>query len=307
MILDGERIKKLLGQAKSEVIICAPFIKLLPFKLILGSVPRSVAVKVVTRWRAAEVALGVSDLEIFDVINDRENSELRLVNELHAKLYVADQKCLAGSANVTGAALGWSNQPNLELLLDVERSDLRIKGLIDRIKDAELATYQIRSALEVEVNEITNPSLEDILFFDEDQLTGAISPWLPQCAAPDKLFKVYQDALTNAVATGTLEDALSDLRALLPPKDLSEQNFVLYIASTLQELPSFQQIISRVPERVSDVKGEQLVAEIKPEMTPLECRRQWIIIRDWISVFMSDRIEVAPESFVVRLKSHKKE
>lgn len=289
------------------MIICAPFIKLVPLKIILGSIPSGVAVKVVTRWRPAEVALGVSDLEIFDVINDREHSKLHLMNELHAKLYVADQACLAGSANVTGAALGWSSQPNLELLLDVERSDPHVKGLIDRIQDAELATHQIRFAIEAEADKIPNPSIEDILSLDDAQLKGALSPWFPRCAAPDKLFKIYQDVKTNTVAAGTLEDALSDLRALLPPKNLNEENFVLYIALTLQRMPSFQQIISRVPERVSDSKGEQLLSEIKPEMTPSECRRQWIIVRDWISAFMSDRIEVAPESFVMRLKSNKRE
>ena len=308
MILDGERIKRLLAQAKYEVIICAPFIKLVPFKIILSCISVGVRVKVFTRWKPVEVALGVSDLEIFDVINIRENSELRLVDELHAKLYVADEACLAGSANLTGAALGWSNQPNLELLLEADRSNQNIKSLIDRIQDSELATHQIRSMVEAEAeaSNIKYPFLEEINSIDESKLMGAISLWLPQCAAPDKLYRIYKNANINTVTEGTLADAKSDLNALLPPRNLNEEDFVFYIALTLQKLPSFKLIFERIPERVNDTLGEQLVSKIKPEMIPSEHKKQWIIVRDWIYVFMSDHIEVAPENFVLRLKPNRR-
>jgi hypothetical protein len=304
MILDGERIKALVAQAKSEVIIFAPFIKTVPLKLILGAVPNGVPVRVITRWRALEVALGVSDLEVFDVINDRENTELRLIDELHAKLFVADDKCLAGSANVTAAALGWSKTPNLELLLDAGRENPYIEALISRIQGAELATYQLRASVEEEAKQVSNPQIEDFLALDEDQLKAAVRPWLPKCAAPDKLFLVYKDPTANLMAGGTRDDASSDLLALLPPKNLTKSEFVSYIGETIQRLPAFQQVVSKVPERVNDAHGQRIISEIRSDLSSSECNKQWIIVRDWISIFLSERIEVAPESFVVRLKPH---
>lgn len=260
--------------------------------------------RVVTRWRAVEVALGVSDLAVFDVVNDRENTELFLIDELHAKLFVADNFCLAGSANVTAAALGWSKSPNLELLLDVARDDPYVQALMVRFEKADLATQQLRLEIEEEAKAIKAPNLDDGSELDEDQLKRASNPWLPACAAPDKLYAVYRDPHTKQMAGGTRDDAVADLLALIPPPNLNDRDFNAHVADTMQKLPAFQQILSKVPERVNDAQGEQLIAEIRSDLSHTECKKQWTIVRDWISVFLADRIEVAPESFVVRLKPH---
>lgn len=304
MILDGERIKALVTGAQDEVVICAPFIKLAPFKVIMSAISVGVPVRVVTRWRAVEVALGVSDLAVFDVVNDRENTELFLIDELHAKLFVADNFCLAGSANVTAAALGWSKSPNLELLLDVARDDPYVQALMVRFEKADLATQQLRLEIEEEAKAIKAPNLDDGSELDEDQLKRASNPWLPACAAPDKLYAVYRDPHTKQMAGGTRDDAVADLLALIPPPNLNDRDFNAHVADTMQKLPAFQQILSKVPERVNDAQGEQLIAEIRSDLSHTECKKQWTIVRDWISVFLADRIEVAPESFVVRLKPH---
>lgn len=305
MILDGERIKALVAKAKSEVIICAPFIKFAPFKLILGSVPLGVPVHVATRWRAIEVALGVSDPAIIDIVNDRENTDLKLIDELHAKLFVADQDCLAGSANVTSAALGWSSSPNLELLLDVSRDNAHVRALIARIDKADLATQQRRLFVEEEAKKISAPILDDRSVLGDDcRFERALQPWLPSCAAPDRLFAVYQTHDTKQVTEGTREDALADMLALGLPPRLSEEEFNSFVAETIQDLPAFQKILSKVPQRVSDADGEQLISEIRDDLSQPECKKQWNIVRDWIRVFLASQIEVAPESFVVRLKPH---
>lgn len=94
MISDGERLKSLLEHAEERVLLCAPFIKAKVLQAILSVVSASVPVRIVTRWRASEIAAGVSDLEVFEVSNMRPNTELALLDDVHAKLYLADDKCL---------------------------------------------------------------------------------------------------------------------------------------------------------------------------------------------------------------------
>ena len=44
--------------------------------------------------------------------------------------------------------------------------------------------------------------------------------------------------------------------------------------------------------------------ESRPELESQDAERQWRIVRDWITVFFADKFEVAPESFITRLKPH---
>lgn len=305
MIIDGERLKELLRTAEKEAIICAPFIKVAPLKILLDQIDADVKITVCTRWRADEVAAGVSDLGVFDVLNERENATLTLLDELHAKLFAADQQCLAGSANVTGAALGWSAHPNVELMVAAERRDLDVQQLLSRLERATPATFQMKEAIEKEAAKIQRPNLPESEELEGEQSSWA-TPWLPQCAAPDKLFRVYQDPATDAVTPGTREDALSDLNALVPPQGLSKDEFNEYIEATLRRLPSVKTITQKIPERVNDQQGAELVGEINPGMSDAAKRKQWAILRDWFREFFANSVEVAPESYVVRLKPSQK-
>lgn len=302
MLVDGERIKALVANASREVILCAPFIKVGPLRALLEVVQEGVAISVCTRWRPVEVAAGVSDLEIFEVINALENAELRLLNELHAKLFVADNRCLVGSANITGAALGWSDKPNVELVVAIERADPSVQQLLKRLVLSNVASYEQKCAVEAEAKEIKVPT-SMVESMKGSELTAEVAGrWFPVCAAPDKLYRVYRDPQTDAVVEGTREDAVADLTALGPPKGLSELEFNRFIADILRQFPAIQEIFDKVPERLNDERGAELLREIKGGTSEAESRKQWAIVRDWIRVFFEDEFEVAPERYVVRLK-----
>ena len=145
----GSRIENLLGKAKSEVYLCSPFIKEKVLRRLFKKIPKNVPIVVFTRWRPDEVARGVSDLEVFDLAKKRPKTKLRLLDELHAKLYVADKRCLVGSANLTDMALGWRDRSNLEILVPARRSDKPIKSLLTQLKQsARKATLELREYIE---------------------------------------------------------------------------------------------------------------------------------------------------------------
>src|SRR4051812_46006665 len=114
MPLLARELDALCSNARDELVLVAPFIKQAVLMRLLDATASSVAVRVVTRWSPQEIKSGVSDLEVWDVINARSGAVLLLRADLHAKYYRADMSCLVGSANLTHAALGLATVPNLE-------------------------------------------------------------------------------------------------------------------------------------------------------------------------------------------------
>lgn len=304
MIIDGERIRELVTGAKREVILCAPFIKAKVIGIILAAVPQAVPVRIVTRWRPAEVAAGLSDLEVFDIAKERPHTEVSLLHSLHAKLYLADNDCLVGSANLTAMALGWCENPNLEILLASQRSDPDVARLLERLETATPATFQIRSEIEKKAADIHAPVLDEAQEVLPDSVERLSVPWLPRCAAPERLFTVYQNRQTTVVVEGTRADAIADLDDLLPPQGLGREAFTAHISRSLYQFPSFRRILDNIPARLTDAQGAAIIAKLRPNQPQADLQKQWHIVREWIGEFFKDRFEVAPESYVVRLKSH---
>lgn len=302
MIADGERLKSLVHSARRHVVLCAPFIKAGVLRGVLSGIDQGVAVWIVTRWRAAEVACGVSDLEVFELANERQNTKLTLLDDLHAKLYLADEKGFAGSANLTAAALGWAERSNVELLLPVERSDEAVACLLRRLEHAEPATYAMRSSIEAEAAALSVEPLDEGQDVQDDVDAVHSQAWLPKCAAPGRLRSIYEDKETTAVAEGTKEDGLADLRDLHIPSGLPTFDFEEVVRDTLLFMPAFRRIIDRIPQGLTDSAGVAIVREVRPDLSQSNAELQWRIVRDWVAEFFHDKFEVAPESFVTRLR-----
>lgn len=298
-MVEGERLKALLAPARRRVVLCAPFMKAKVVETLLSVVADDVMVRLVTRWRAVEVAAGVSDLGVFDVANRRARTELLLLNDLHAKLFVADDHCLVGSANLTGAALGWSEFSNVELLVSVSAQNEHVAVLLQQLEAAEPATLAMRSEIEREAAALDGGTwAEGSPVTAEDRSRG----WLPRCAAPDRLFDIYENPDTLRVAAEPRQDGLEDLKDLRIPPGLSRERFVDAVAAALRRVPSIARILEEVPSVIRDNRGAELVEGGGPGGGRDEAALQWRIMRDWIGVFFADEFEVAPESFVTRLK-----
>lgn len=303
MIVDGERLKELGNGARHRVLLCAPFIKVRVLRTILSGIKDDVSVQIVTRWRASEVASGVSDLEVFELANERANTKLALLDDLHAKLYLADDKGLAGSANLTATALGWADRRNVELLLPVSRSDEDVARLLLRLESAEPATYTVRSEIEAQAAELNVGRLDEGQDVSDDMDAAREQAWLPSCAAPWKLWAIYEDVETTAVVGGTKEDGLADLRDLHIPSGLSSSEFKETVRDTLLLMPGVRRIIDHISQGLKDSAAIAIVTEVRPDLSQNSAALQWRIVRDWIAEFFGDEFEVAPESFVTRLRS----
>lgn len=295
---DGDRLVEHLAAATQNVLICAPFIKAGVLTRLLEAIPSPVPVRVVTRWLPAEIAVGVSDLEVFDVVAARNGTRLDLLDRLHAKIYVADSVALVGSANLTGAALGWSDKPNLELLTTLAATGEAIRQFLDQLAEARPATIEERDRLRNLAVELDVPELNLV---SDAATTASAVLWLPRLAAPARLFQAYMPQSRDRLAASVLEAALSDIDALGISAGLPEPAFRQAVADAFERMPAVQRLLAAAADDLRDADGADIIRQM-PVARDLDAEQQWLIVREWMTGFLGDRYEIAPASFVVRLK-----
>ena len=79
--------------------------------------------------------------EIVDLLEARGHYSLSLVDRLHAKIYIAGDRCLAGSPNVTFAGLGGGNSDeNIEVLVETTVDDPAVVATLDAVSKGRTAS-----------------------------------------------------------------------------------------------------------------------------------------------------------------------
>jgi hypothetical protein len=294
---DGDLLVAHVARAKRNVLLCAPFIKLGVAKRLLAAVGPDVAVEIVTRWHAEEVAAGVSDLAVFDLVASRPGASMRLLDNLHAKLYAADDQLLAGSANLTATALGWCDDPNLELLMPVPADAEAVLRCRTALAAARLATAEERAAIQAVVDGLQRPPLPDSRAVD-DAMAG---PWLPKLAAPERLFAAYVPSARDRLTSSAIEAADHDLQALAIVPGLAEPAFRNQVAERFSTMPAVATILTAAQRDLSDTAAVDLI-ETLVGSSDMSSTARWQIVRDWLTYFLRDKYEIAPQSYVTRLR-----
>jgi len=252
----GDRVIELLGKATDTAVLVAPFIRVDALRRLLESIPPDVQIRCVTRWRPEELAMGVSDLEVFTLLTETPGASLQICHPLHAKLFSADSTCLVGSANISRSALGWSRYPALELLVESTLDEPAVKVLLASIDASSTFATQVLYEEMLSVVESLPPTKGDQRF---DGLDGpaAARPWLPHCKAPHDLFLIYQGAYSGT-SQHAAADGLRDLEYLDLPTGLSEQHFGELVRLRLALPPVFSALSMGDPaveERISKHPG----------------------------------------------------
>jgi hypothetical protein len=294
---DGDLLLVHLAQARKNVLLCAPFIKRRVIERLFAAIRSGVAIEIVTRWRPEEVAAGVSDLDVFDVASSRPRTTLRLLDNLHAKLYLSDDNLLAGSANLTATALGWCTDPNLELLAEIPADSDAVMRCLAGLAAARLATSEERATIQAQVDAMPlwpGQQGESVV----DAFSGV---WLPRLAAPDRLFTAYVPATRDRLTSSTIEAADHDLSALAISPNLSEGAFRSQVADRLSTMPAVSRLLSEAKNDLSDSVAVQLI-ETLVEHADMSATARWQVVRDWLTYFLRETVEIAPQTFVTRLR-----
>lgn len=292
---EGDLLVAHVAQAQSRVLLCAPFIKAGVLRHLLGAIRPGIAVDVVTRWDPHEVGSGVSDLEVFDLLASRPGATLRLLDTLHAKIYLADDLALAGSANLTAKALGWCAQANVEILVPTDIADPSIAACLAALGTSRLATSSERDLIAAEASAIAISRLPEA----EEVVPALAAIWFPKLGDPRRLYPVYAGLHLDRMMSSTIEAARHDLSALGIAEGLTEAEFHGTAGHAFAAMPAIGRLLALVESDLPDDEAMALVAET-PMSDGMPPDQQWLVIREWMAHFLSDRIEVAPQSFVTR-------
>lgn len=294
MLSSGEKLLELFAGATREVVIVAPFVKRAALARLLAAIPTKIrTITCVTRWRPEEVAAGVSDLDVFDLLKAQPAARLHIHPLLHAKLFRADDRCLIGSANVTHRALGWVVPANLELMIEAPADSVEVEKFEEQLLSASFeASEQLKSEMAQAAQAIAAAGeLPRLLnaegLDDDDDPTFPADGWLPLCTRPDRLYQIYSGQGVDRLVGWTLEAGRRDIRSLRIPAGLSRVTFYQFVAASLQQAPLIQRIYRAAVNAISLDVGKNLVASsVDEQYRVYSPEEHWNTLRAWLLFFL---------------------
>ena len=277
----GSRIRALFENTEDDVSIIAPFIKIDALRSLLEVFPSGTHLRCVTRWLPKEVAAGVSDPEILDVLEKRGNFSLTLVDRLHAKLYIAGDRCLVGSANVTLAGLGeGGDSNNIEILVDTTIDDLGVAETLEKISKTERpATRAIAQIAR---------RLADSLSTSASSTAVIEISWSPVSRRPQDAYLFYTQPPSGytKAADRTLLDDLA--KANLQP-GLEEDEFRSAIRSLLQTIPIAESFLNTTEDTtLTFADSHSYFKEIAGDQC--SANELWLAFVEWMAYFFNDQV-----------------
>ena len=302
----GVVVTELLASAERDVRIVAPFIRSAALERLLAAVPKGVETTVVTRWRPLDILAGASDLGVFEVAKTR-NVRLLLRHDLHAKLFVADERCLVGSANVTATALGWREPTNLELLATVNRQTPEIRDfettLFATVIPATVAERDQMIALVDRLRNRLGPQAE-LLAATEDVPSLIPPTWVPRVSNPEDLYAVYCGEL-DAASRNTRPTMLEELALLGMAPGMLEGEFRNQVALAIAQAPVVKEALLLIDETgdVTEAEFDDLLNRLQADRPVGAIADSLIVLQRWLSHFMPENYETTQESIrLIRAK-----
>lgn len=286
MAVLGEKLVRLISGADQDCLLVAPYIKRSVMHRLLDVLAPTCPVRVVTRWRLDEIALGVSDLEVWLELVERGHFELWLQPSLHAKYYRADDCVAFGSANLTNLALGWSRNSNLEILHEIgdnygDRHAFEKALFLNATRVNETLYNEFVTAMEAFPPSSIRPNRTD-----NPDKSHTLSQWRPRLRFPEDLFKYYAGDKHKDLSTSAKELAAVELTVLNPPPNLSEKQFQRWIAVEILQSAEFQEIERFVSPSRRFGEMKRFLADRGAE----EPGRDWQTWMRWIMHFLPQRL-----------------
>ena len=277
----GTRIRALFENAEGGVAVIAPFIKTDALRSLLEVIPPGSHIRCVSRWLPREIAAGVSDPEILDLLEARGNFSLSLVDRLHAKLYIAGDRCLAGSANVTLAGLGeGGDYSNIEILVETTIDDPGIASTLEEIAQAERpATRSMAQTARLLADNLAN------------SVTSAASPeapWFPGSRRPERAYQFYAQPTSGYVGAAD-RVLLADLASSNLQPGLEEDEFQTAIRSLLSAIPIAETLLEASDDTtLTRADASSYLETIASE--DFSGNDLWKAFVNWMAYFFPDQI-----------------
>ena len=247
-------------------------------------------------WRPVDLLAGASDLGVYDLAKSR-GVALYLRNDLHAKFFAADDRCLIGSANVTLTALGWKTPANLELLTPAARAADHIVEFEEMLLAGSVrATAEQRGRLEELLERLERlPTAASEI--EEETAMGVLPPsWVPRARNPEELYLVYSG--DSDIGRTTLRTIQEDLAQLGTIPGMDEGRFRAWVAATINQTPLVSRVIQCIEEKgeVTESTLNDLLVEIGADINEYRPRDVLGVLQRWLTYFLPTQYETARDS-----------
>ena len=304
IILPGDALLDIVRAVRDHLVIVAPYIKTAALQKVIDEVSNGPAsLTCITRWLPEDIAAGVCDLDILDVIEGFSGGKLLVHPHLHAKYYRGDSRCLVGSANLTSRGLGWTTPANVELLIELPAdSDSLLEWEIALFDAAIPATQELQENIRREADRLLAsgalPQPPEVGQSTNDE--ALTSQWVPLCPTPEHLWSVYLGQGPDKMVTSAWEAAQKDLASLSVPKGLTKNLFESYITNIFKQMPVIAEIDGLASNGVSDSQAQMFLEDRLGEAAPYPVDMTWRVIKTWFTYFLQQayRLEVEQEVLV---------
>ena len=266
-----------------ELFIAAPYIKADALVRVLADVSLTTTLVCVTRWEPHDLSVGASDTKCRTIVTERGGS-FRLHPSLHAKYYRIDDVVLIGSANLTASAMGWSAQPNLEILCragdDFDACAFQqalLKGARE-ISDEEFSRWEaiVRMKPQGEASVAGNQPLLDL--------------WRPSTRDPRNLELAYQGREDDIASLDEQQAARRDIQALLFPPGLTDKEVQAWAATCLLASPFANSVIRH--QNMDSPSASRLLGETY-HLTVTLARRDMETVQNWLAFLAPETLSTA--------------
>ena len=258
-----------------NLFIAAPYIKADALSKVLAGVSPAASLVCITRWSPHDLAAGASDPECRTIVTERRGS-FRLHPSLHAKYYRIDNVVLIGSANLTASAMGWSPQPNLEILCrpgdDFDACTFQ-QHLLEGAREISEAEFTVWEAIRNIGAQYNSAITHDQPMFDT---------WRPATRDPRHLKLAYRDREDEIASYDEKQAAQRDIQSLQIPAGLTDDQVREWISACLLATP-FTNSVIRLHGRDTLVASRLVAAEYNLG-TP-EARRAMETVQNWLAFF----------------------
>ena len=272
----GSLLTRLRSNAQN-LIIAAPYMKADALARVLAEVNPAASLICVTRWIPHDLAVGASDVDCRSLVIDSGGS-FRLHPSLHAKFYRIDDEVLIGSANLTSSAMGWSPQPNFEILcragddFDSWAFQQELLNAAREISDDEFLRWEAVSKIGTSSERGGQPRLDT---------------WRPATRDPIHLELSYQGRGDEIASFDEQKAARWDLQALVMPPGLSNEEVREWATACLLAAPFTNTVIQL---SYTDVPGSIRSLARTYDLGMTEARRDMETVQNWLAF-------LAPETF----------
>ena len=275
----GDLLMNLCTDARC-LVMAAPYIKEDALSVILANLDPSASLTCVTRWSLNELVTGVSDVQCRSIVKEFGGS-FRLHPSLHAKYYRIDDVVLVGSANLTSSAMGWSVQPNLEILchasddFDSNRFQRTLLQDAREIADEEFRYWET-------VGHIATKDASNSNSIDRQM---QLRTWKPRTRDPKNFMLAYRNRNIEIASFDEQRAALNDLATLQVPLNLSDREVHAWTSACLLSAPFVNSVIQLHGMAIDEPSSRRILAN-QYTLSITEARRLVESVESWLSFFV---------------------